>query len=165
MLKNKGLLVLLSTLVLLLLNISYAYSDAGKDIESILSQADDPPLGVVFETVEGDEDFLEWALPQIKQYAKRLTDKFPDIKIALVAHGKEEFALLTDNEKQYSKIHKGVKSLVSQDIPVHVCGTHASWYGHKYEDFPDYVDVAPAGPAQINDYENMGYTLVVIEKP
>lgn len=140
-------------------------ADADKEIEIILSHPGDPPVGVVFETVEGDEDFLEWAIPQINKYVKKLRAKFPDINIAVVSHGKEEFALLKVNEKEYESIHKEVKKLVADDIPVHVCGTHASWYGHEDEDFPKYVDVAPVGPAQINDYENMGYTLVVIEKP
>jgi hypothetical protein len=45
---------------------------------------------------------------------------------------------------------------------VHVCGTHAGWYGVTPEDFPDYVDVTTAGPAQINDYEAMGYELIVL---
>jgi predicted ATPase len=30
------------------------------------------------------------------------------------------------------------------------------------EDFPDYINVSAAGPIQINDYEELGYELVVL---
>ena len=57
-----------------------------------------------------------------------------------------------------------MKSLVQDDsIPVHICGTHASWYNKTADDFPDYVDVTPAGPTEINNYEEMGYVLVVMQ--
>jgi hypothetical protein len=46
---------------------------------------------------------------------------------------------------------------------VHVCETHAGWYGVTAEDFPDYVDVAPTGPGQINLYQELGYDLIVIK--
>ncbi len=153
-------------LVLLMAVAPPVFSSVDSEINIILSHPDDPPEGVVFEIVEGDEAFLQWAIPEVKKYAVLLRDKFPGLNIAVVSHGKEEFALLKSNSKEYATVHKAVKSLVAeQDIPVHVCGTHASWYDKEAEDFPDYVDVAPMGPAQINDYENMGYTLIVLEKP
>jgi len=142
------------------------YSNVESEINIILAHADDPPAGVVFEIVESDESSLTWAIPEVKKYAAILREKFPGLDIAVVSHGKEEFALLKSNSEEYASVHKAVKSLVKQqDIPVHICGTHASWYDKAAEDFPDYVDVSPVGPAQINDYENMGYTLVVLEKP
>jgi len=133
-------------------------------IDMIIKQ-DTPPFGVVFEVVEHDGDALAWALPDIKKYAKQLKDRFPDIGIAVVSHGREEFALLTSEKNKRKEIHKTVQSLVNDDtIPVHICGTHASWYGKKPGDFPDYVDVAPSGPAQITNYEDMGYELVVLHE-
>ena len=124
-----------------------------------------PPLGVVFEIVEGDPDALDWAIPQVIKFSKQLRDKFPDMAIAVVTHGKEQFALMKSMEKENDEVHKGVKSLLSQDIPVHVCGTHASWYGKGEKDFPDYIDVTPAGPTQIANYEDMGYEKIVLDEP
>jgi hypothetical protein len=46
---------------------------------------------------------------------------------------------------------------------VHVCETHAGWYGVTAEDFPDYVNVAPTGPGQISLYLELGYELIVID--
>lgn len=43
---------------------------------------------------------------------------------------------------------------------LHVCGNHASWRSKTAEDLPDYVDVAVAAPAKINDYRALGYILI-----
>jgi len=140
-------------------------SNNQEQINQLLSQTD-APFGVVFEIVEGDSNALEWAIPAIKRYAGQLRAKYPDIGIAVVSHGKEEFGLLKSSTAKHKKVHKIVQSLVKDDeIPVHVCGTHASWYNKKAEDFPDYIDVAPAGPTQIRNYEDMGYEKIVMEEP
>lgn len=39
-------------------------------------------------------------------------------------------------------------------------GAHASWRGNVPEDFPDYVDVAAAAPAKVNDYRALGYVVI-----
>jgi len=108
-------------LLLLLIAAPPVFSSVDSEINIILAHPDDPPDGVVFEIVEGDEAFLKWAIPEVKKYAVLLRDKFPGLNIAVVSHGKEEFALLKSNSKEYATVHKAVKSLVAeQDIPVHV---------------------------------------------
>jgi len=118
---------------------------------------------VVFEIVEGDEDALAGLLPRLRQAIAQLRQRFPEIELAVVSHGGEQFALQSQYREQYHSIHQGVQSLSEDHVPVHVCGAHAGWYGVSPEDFPDYVDVAPSGPAQINQYVELGYTLVRIE--
>jgi intracellular sulfur oxidation DsrE/DsrF family protein len=83
----------------------------------------------------------------------------------VVSHGKEQFALQKEHRAEYEEVHKGVQSLLGDDVQLHVCGTHAGWFGVTTEDFPEYVDVTAAGPAQINDYENMGWDLIVLIGP
>ena len=164
---HRYLLILLSTLftVTLLPATAVGANSNQEKINHILKDKSGP-FGVVFEVVEGDGDALEWAIPEIKKYSAQLREKFPDIGIAVVSHGKEQFALMKSETKEYKEVHETVQSLVkNEEIPVHVCGTHASWYGKKAEDFPDYIDVAPAGPAQIREYEAMGYELVVMNEP
>jgi intracellular sulfur oxidation DsrE/DsrF family protein len=125
-----------------------------------------PPFGVVFEIVEGSKTDMSWAIAEVKKYAKQLRQRFPELGIAVVSHGREEFALMKSEEKNYKEVHAAVKSLVTDDaIPVHVCGTHASWLGKSEKDFPDYVDVTPAGPTQIANYVDMGYEKIVLEEP
>ena len=80
-----------------------------------------------------------------------------------MSHGREEFALQTRYQDENAQIHQQVQALVAEDVPVHVCETHAGWYGVSAEDFPDYVDVAPTGPGQVSLYQELGYDLIVIE--
>lgn len=131
----------------------------------LLSQ-DQPPPGVVFEIVTGDPQALRWAVPQVADYAKRLRERFPKLEIAVVTHGQEMFALQQDKRAASPDVHAGIEQLVKeQHIPVHVCETYAAWRGVSAEAFPAYVNVAPAGPAQVNNYMQLGYVLVKISAP
>jgi len=132
------------------------------DFDTILAEKE-APAGVVIEIVSDEDSLLSDLLPVIKQQIKRLRQRFPGLPIAIVTHGSEQFDLTTKNQKQESTAHKITRELVNtEEVDVHVCGTHAGWYGVTPEDFPEYVDVTAAGPAQINDYESMGYELVVL---
>ncbi len=81
----------------------------------------------------------------------------------MVSHGAEQFELTTDNKKDAKESHKLVQRLVAADIPVHICETHASWRGVVAEDFPEYITPSPQGPAQIKQYQELGYILVLID--
>ncbi|MGD8591206.1 MAG: DsrE family protein [Gammaproteobacteria bacterium] len=155
-------------LTVLLLNIfliSQAIASNQEKIDLILKEKN-PPFGVVFEIIEGSESDLEWAIAEVKKYSDQLRKRFPDIGIAVVSHGSEQFGLMKSEAKELKEVHATVKSLVQDDsIPVHVCGTHASWYGKDAGDFPDYVSVSPAGPTEIANYEDMGYEKIVLEEP
>lgn len=135
---------------------------AGNDVDALLAQTESPH-GVVFEIVEADEAALEVLLPQVREAIKRIRARFPETEFAVVSHGREEFALQTRHQGEYAEIHQQVQALVETDVPVHVCETHAGWYGVTAEDFPDYVNVAPTGPGQIQLYQELGYELIVID--
>ena len=129
------------------------------DVDRILAKKHSP-AGIVFEIVSGDEGLLNELLPSVNADIKRLRLRFPDIAIAIVTHGTEQFDLTIDKKKN-SKAHSIVEKLVKSDeVDVHVCGTHAEWYDVMPEDFPDYVNVSAEGPAQINDYQELGYILI-----
>ncbi|MDH5777051.1 MAG: DsrE family protein [Gammaproteobacteria bacterium] len=121
------------------------------------------PDGIVIEIVTGDATALEWALPQAQHMIKQIHQRWPNLHIAIVTHGTEQFALQKSKQNKAKKIHKITKSLVKKGVQLHVCGTHASWKGVSEEDFPDYVDVASAAPATINDYRALGYKVIVID--
>jgi intracellular sulfur oxidation DsrE/DsrF family protein len=155
-------------LAIFLLNIfliSQAVASNQEQVDWILKEKN-PPFGVVFEIVEGSESDLQWAIAEVKKYSDQLRKRFPDIGIAVVSHGSEQFGLMKSETENLKEVHSTVKSLVQDDsIPVHVCGTHASWYGKSEKDFPDYVAVSPAGPTEIANYEDMGYEKIVLEEP
>jgi intracellular sulfur oxidation DsrE/DsrF family protein len=140
----------------------FAYAQGNEKVDALLTRSS-APEGVVFEIVSGDEDTLERAIPAVQRYSEALRKKFPGLAIAVVSHGNEQFSLTKDNRNEYADVHKGVKSLVNdKNISVHICETYAGWQGVSAEDFPDYIDVAAAGPVQINDYKALGYELVVV---
>jgi intracellular sulfur oxidation DsrE/DsrF family protein len=128
----------------------------------LLAQDQAPP-GVVFEIVTADPAGLDWAVPQVADYAKRLRERFPKLEIAVVTHGQEMFALQTTRRADSPEAHAGIEQLVKQqNIPVHVCETYAGWRGIRSEAFPPYVNVAPVGPTQVKLYLELGYVLIKI---
>ena len=135
---------------------------ANSDIDAILEYPEGP-AGVVFEIVEDDETVLEALIPQVIKAIERIRARFPQTEFAVVSHGIEEFALQKQYREDYPELHAQVQALVADDVPVHICETHAGWYGITAADFPDYVDVAPTGPGQLNLYLDLDYVLVVIE--
>jgi len=130
-------------------------------VEELLSR-EEAPSGVIFEIVDADESALRERLPAVRGAIDRLRQRFPQLEFAVVSHGREEFALQSRYRDDQAEIHAQVRSLVDASVPVHVCGTHAGWYGIGAEDFPAYVDVAPSGPAQISLYRELGYELIII---
>ncbi|MBV2089643.1 MAG: DsrE family protein [Candidatus Thiodiazotropha sp. (ex Ctena orbiculata)] len=138
---------------------------ADTEIERLL-KAEEEPAGVVFEILEDDDDALGWALPKVAKLSARLRERFPDLAIAVVTHGREQFALLANEaDGLLAPIHEDARQLQTDEIDLHVCGTHASWDGYTPEDFPDYIDVSPSGPAQIRDYQNLGFVLIMLQGP
>ena len=143
-------------------HVSYA-EDPREQVEKILALKEAPD-GIVFEIVTGEANSLEWALPETQKYIKELRARFPKLDIAIVTHGNEQFALQKSKGKKYEKVHSLTQQLVQKDhVPLHVCGTYAGWKGVSEEDFPDYVNVAAAGPATINDYIAIGYILIKLQ--
>ena len=150
--------------LLSLISLTVLAGDIGKQIDDILKMEQEPE-GVVFEIVTGKDDGLEWALPMTKNYIDKLKVRFPKMPVAIVTHGREQFALQKAETNKEQKVHGLTQQLVKEGVSLHVCGTYAGWKGLSEEDFPEYVNVSAAGPAQINDYIAVGYIKVKIKKP
>jgi len=154
--------------LLLLFAASFNVAVAGSDHEAVQQILADnkAPAGVVFEIAVADADALQWAIPRIRQYSEQLRNKYQGLELAVVTHGREQFALQKDNADEYEEVHKEVEQMSrSGKIPVHICQTFASWNGVDAEDFPSYVTVSATGPQQVNDYLELGYVLVEIRRP
>ncbi|WP_299877802.1 DsrE family protein [uncultured Cocleimonas sp.] len=132
-------------------------------IAEILSHTKSPD-GIVFELIGSENnDYLPNALEKIETYKKQLQAKFPELDIAVVSHGAEQFKLTKNKASKSMKSHTLVQRLVAADVPVYICETHANWRGVTPEDFPEYITTTPQGPTQIRQYQELGYTLVVVE--
>jgi intracellular sulfur oxidation DsrE/DsrF family protein len=159
-------MILLRAVLLMLLPwlLMGAASANSLTLEDLLAQTA-PPAGVVFEIVDRDPQALQFALPWVKQAADRIKQRFPGVPMALVTHGQEMFALQSSLKEKNAAVHEQVQGLKrDQGIPVHVCETYAGWRGLGSEAFPSYVDVAPSGPAQINNYVALDYLRLTVPK-
>lgn len=138
---------------------------AGSQTLERLLESPAAPAGVVFEIVDRDPQALELALPWVRQAAERLEERFPGLPMALVTHGQEMFALQEKDKERNAALHAQAQRLKQdQGIPVHVCETFAGWKGVAPEAFPSYVDVAPSGPAQVNNYLALDYRRLLVPK-
>lgn len=133
-------------------------------IERML-QSDQPPDGVVIELISWDENTWTWAAPLISDIRQQLKSRFSDVDIAVVSHGGEQFQLIQQREREQPQAIAQLRELTGQGVNLHVCGTHSDWNDVPHSEYLDFVDIAVAGPAQINDYIKLGYTLVKLEKP
>ncbi|MEJ2307996.1 MAG: hypothetical protein P8Z31_07670 [Gammaproteobacteria bacterium] len=149
--------------LLLILPLLLASTLAGANaFERLLADTEAPP-GVVIEIISSDREHLRTLLPELAGEIRKLRGKFPGLPVAIVSHGPEQFLMTTSGAGTAQDTHALLQSLVDNEaVDFHVCGTHASWFDVMPEDFPDYVDVAPAAPAQIAHYEALGYELIVL---
>jgi intracellular sulfur oxidation DsrE/DsrF family protein len=136
-----------------------------KDKINQLLKAEETPAGVVFEVLTWEENTWDWAAPLIAQYKKLLEKKFPGIDIAIVSHGSEQFQLIKSVANQQPEGIKQLNMLGNEGVDIHVCGVHSGWEDVPASAYIDIVDVSPSGPAQINDYRNLGYVLILIDEP
>jgi len=122
------------------------------------------PDGVLFVVMEQDEEALQWVLPRILHYTRQLRAAWDGLPIAVVSHGDEMLALVTELNSLYPDVHENLQLLVNDyDASFHVCGSFAAMSDIEAADFPDYVDVVPSGPAQMTDYRQLGFILVSVE--
>ncbi len=149
----KGKLLNTSLFAVLLLTAIHANAESLNNVLKL----EEAPVGVVIEVIQADGNALREHLVRVRAASDSIRRKFPNLPIAIISHGHEQFALTSNNADRYSALHEDVKDLVENDIDVHVCGTHASWYDIAPEDYPEFINVTHAGPAQINDYLNIGY--------
>lgn len=132
---------------------------------SRLLQSDEMPAGVVIEVISWDPDTWDWATPMITQFRDQLDQRFPGIDVAVVSHGAEQFLLTRDNLANQPTTLAGLTDLTEQGVDFHVCGTHSEWRGVDESEYADLINVSASGPAQINDYKNLGYKLVILRSP
>ena len=134
------------------------------EIDRLLQSAE-APTGVVIEVISWDPNTWDWATPMIRQFREQLDQRFPGIDVAVVSHGAEQFLLTRDNLANTPAVLDGLTDLADQGVDFHVCGTHSEWRGVDESEYADLVNVSASGPAQINDYKNLGYQLVILRNP
>jgi len=142
-------------------SLAVAASDKQK-VEQIIA-SEKAPVGVLFELIGRENGkYLPESLKKVEDYKIQLKRKFPDIKVAVVTHGSEQFELTKENAIKQSKTHDIVKRITAENVPVHVCSNHASWRGKTEIDFPDYVLASSGAGSQMKEYQDQGYIRIII---
>ena len=127
-------------------------------------RTDHKPEGILFLVMEQDQEAFQWVLPRVIHYTRQLREKWSDLTIVMLSHGEEMFALRTEYRPLYEKLHQDVLTLVSEyDVLFQVCGSYASFSNVVPSEFPDYIDVVPFAPAEIENYRLMEFKIVNLE--
>lgn len=144
--------------LLLLVTILPLKAFAISEITDLLKN-NEAPSGVVIEITSGDPLYLKKIMPELIKNIKQLQEKFTNLPVAIVSHARESLLLSSKETQKYPAFQNQIKSLANDaNTTVHVCGTYASWYNLEESDFPEYINVSPAGPVQVDDYIELGYT-------
>ncbi|MFP4155785.1 MAG: hypothetical protein ACLFSG_08840, partial [Halothiobacillaceae bacterium] len=85
----------------------HIFPDPAGEIEKLL-QSDEPPAGVVFDIEAWDEDALDKHFPWLLEQIPRLQDRYPDLPVAVVTHGREQFQLTRDARAE----HRAAQAMV-----------------------------------------------------
>lgn len=160
--KSLKLLILLA--VFGTCNSIYALDYSNSTVNKLI-QAQQTPDGVVFELISWDDKTWSWAAPMITSLRQQLRVRFPDIDVVVVSHGGEQFQLTRQRQQEQPEAIAQLQSLTEDGMNLHVCGTHSSWKDVPDTAYINFVDVSPSGPAQINDYINLGYQHILLQKP
>ena len=124
----------------------------------ILLKETKAPAGVVIEITSGDPLYLEKIIPEVRADIALLQKKFNKLPVAIVSHARESLILATKSTDEHKELHNQIKDLSDKtNTTIHVCGTYASWFNISENEFPEYINVSPAGPVQVDDYVELGY--------
>lgn len=133
-------------------------------VQEIVAQSN-APSGVVFDIETLESGVLPQLLPFVKHQIQLIRQRFPDVDVAVVSHGTEQFALQKKASVDNTLLHQTFSSLVSdEEVSLHVCGAVAGLKGLSQEDFADFVEVSASGLAQINDYKALGFIVIPIKQ-
>jgi len=142
--------------------LSYESFPEQSEIDNIRTA--EKPEGVLFLVMEQDEDAFNWVLPRVVHYTQQLRDKWKDLSIVVLSHGEEMFALRVEYRPLYEQMHQDVLMLVSNhDVLFQVCGSYANFSDVSPSEFPDYIDVVPFAPAEIENYRLMEFKIINLE--
>ncbi len=134
------------------------------DFRNLFARQEAPP-GVVVELIEWDSNSWQWATPLLIELRERLRQRFPETDLAIVSHGGEQFQLTRERRAEQPEALRQLQGLVDDGVDLFVCGTHSSWRDVPADAYLEFVRVAPSGPARINDYIDLGYVPVRLDRP
>lgn len=156
--------VLFSMFLLAYTGIAYSSEQTHPDVERLINSGQEPE-GIVFEIETLDANALVEQVSYIKSLVEKVKKRYPEVDVAVVSHGTEEYALQKSESNKNAELHNVFNQMVNQsDVSVHVCGAIAGLNKLSQEDFPEFVSYSESGLAQINDYKALDYEIIVIKQ-
>ena len=116
------------------------------------------PAGVVLELLSREANFVENRTPYIQHQITALKQAFADLDVVIISHGRELEAFSKSFSRQ--PYQQAFEQMHQQGVTVHVCEVVAGRVNKTIDDFPSFIDVAPSGTAQLNDYKKLGYSVI-----
>ena len=132
-------------------------------IDALIAMNEEPD-GVVFEIITWEDNTWDWAAPMLEALTGQLRARYPDLDIALISHGNELFDLAKSNNNRSEVAMQTLQTLSDGNVEIHVCGDYAKYKHLGTNDFLPFVDVSPSGPAQLQDYINLGFDHIMLEQ-
>jgi len=150
---------------LLLSSAQLQAEDSPRTAQQQLLQSRQAPDGVVFEITAWEDNSWDWAAPLLRRYVDQLHDKYPGIDIVLISQGAELFDLARRAALQDTPALQQLARLSEEGIDIYISGDYARWKRLGEKDFVDFVDIAESGAALLDDYIELGYVPVKLERP
>lgn len=116
------------------------------------------PPGVVLELLSREANFVEKRTTYIQHQITSLKQAFADLDVVIISHGRELDAFSNSFSRQ--PYQQAFEQMHQQGVTVHVCEVVAGRVNKTIDDFPSFIDVAPSGTAQLNDYKKLGYRVI-----
>jgi len=138
--------------------------DSRLDAVQALIVADAEPGGIVFEILTWEDNSWDWAAPMLQIATRQLRERYPGIEIVLISHGNELFDLALKNSQPANPAIKILQSLSDEQVDFYVSEDYAKYKHLGTKDFLPFVDVSPSGTAQLQDFINLGFTHILLER-
>jgi len=132
-----------------------------QDVDELLAM-EVPPAGVVFEVVSGDAEKLDEVLSRIHGWTQNLQERFDALPVVVISHGQEQFSLTSDALENNQALSETIAMIRRDDVPVMVCGNHASIRGVDVASYPDAIEVVKAAPAAVRELRARRYAVIVV---
>jgi len=132
-----------------------------QDVDELLAM-EVPPAGVVFELISGDAEKLDEVLTRIHGWTRSLQERFEALPVVVISHGQEQFSLTSGALEKNQALSETIAMIRGDDVPVMVCGNHASIRGVDIASYPDAIDVVKAAPATVRELRARRYAVIVV---
>ena len=132
-------------------------------VAELISQAEEPE-GVVIDIESNDPNYWQRRGAFVQHQIQSLKKQWPDLDIVVISHGRELKQLAAASQDKDSAIKRQITILNEAGIEVQVCAVASDVQGLDEDAFASSIEIADSGPASRNNYIQLGYSVVYLQK-